>query len=187
MLELGTQAPAFDLPNMNQDAGPSRVSLSDYSGQAVVVTFICNHCPYVLHIAAKLAELAPVWQQSGVNLVAISSNDIERYPADNPEKMTEFTRKYSFKFPYLYDESQQVARAYKAACTPDFYLFDSGHRLVYRGQFDSSRPSNGRAVTGADLDGAVNNLVHGRAIEKNQIASVGCSIKWKAGNEPQYS
>ena len=185
MLELGTQAPAFELPNMNKAAGASTVSLSDYQDQAVLVAFICNHCPYVVLITAKFAELAIEWQQYGVNLVAICSNDIENYPADSPEKMIEFAQKNEFRFPYLYDESQQVAKAYKAACTPDFFLFNSAHELVYRGQFDSARPANGQPVTGNDLDKAVKNLINGQTIEQNQIASVGCNIKWKAGNEPE--
>ncbi len=185
MLALGTRAPAFELPNMNKQAGASKVSLSDYQNQAVMVAFICNHCPYVVLIASKLAEMAVKWQQNGVNLFAINSNDIDHYPADAPEKMTEFAHKYTFKFPYLYDETQQVAKAYKAACTPDFYLFNSSHELVYRGQFDSARPANGQPVTGYDLDKAVKNMINGQTIEQNQTASVGCSIKWKAGNEPQ--
>lgn len=186
MLKLGTQAPAFKLPNMNKTAGPSTVSLSDYQDQAVLVAFICNHCPYVVLLIAKLAELARKWQRSGVHLVAICSNDIEHYPADAPGKMTEFAQKYEFRFPYLYDESQQVAKAYKAACTPDFFLFNRAHELVYRGQFDSARPANGQPVTGYDLDEAVKNLINGQTIEQNQIASVGCNIKWKVGNEPEY-
>ena len=187
MLELGTQAPGFDLPNLNSLSGTSRSSLADHQGQAVIVTFICNHCPYVVLIASKLAELAVKWKQSGVNLVAISSNDVVHYPADGPDKMTEFAQKYGFEFPYLYDESQAVAKAYRAACTPDIFLFNSNHELVYRGQFDSARPSNAREVTGSDLDQAVNSLILGQVIEQDQIPSVGCSIKWKAGNEPQYS
>ena len=187
MLALGTQAPEFVLPNMNRFAGAPIVSLSDYQGQALIVAFICNHCPYVVLLTEKLAELALKWQQSSVNFIAISSNDVEHYPADAPDKMTDFAHVNRFGFPYLYDESQQIAKAYKAACTPDFFLFDSSHQLVYRGQFDAARPNNGQAVTGYDLDKAVGCLISGDTFEQNQVPSVGCSIKWKSGNEPKYS
>lgn len=187
MLELGTQAPGFELPNQNTRLDRPVINLDEYAQQAVIICFICNHCPYVVLIASKLAELAAKWQKSGVNLVAISSNDVDRFPADGPEKMTEFAQQYGFGFPYLYDESQQVARAYRAACTPDIFLFDSAHQLVYRGQFDSARPGNGQPVTGQDLDRAVNSLISGQAIDESQTPSVGCSIKWKIGNEPEYS
>ena len=185
--DFGMHAPEFELPNMNNLKATSMVSLDDYQGQAIIVSFICNHCPYVVLIASKLAELAVKWRQSGVNLVAISSNNVDNYPADSPEKMTEFAQNYGFECPYLYDESQQIAKAYKAVCTPDIFLFNKNHKLVYRGQFDDARPANGQAVTGLDLDGAVNALISGQAIEQNQAPSVGCSIKWKAGNEPEYS
>ena len=187
MLELDTQAPGFVLPNMNRHAGAPIVSLTDFQGQALIVAFICNHCPYVVLLTEKLAELALNWKRAGVNMVAISSNDVDNYPADSPEKMTDFSQKNAFVFPYLYDETQQVAKAYKAACTPDFYLFNSRHELVYRGQFDSARPGNDQSVTGCDLDRAVNSLTTGQKIERDQIPSVGCSIKWKIGNESKYS
>ena len=171
---------------MNTHAGAPMVSLSDFQGQAVIVAFICNHCPYVVFLTSKLAEMALKWQRSGVHTVAICSNDVEHYPADAPEKMTGFALNNGFEFPYLYDESQEIARAYKAACTPDFYLFNLRHELVYRGQFDAARPANGQPVTGCDLDKAVESLIIGQTIEQNQIASVGCNIKWKSGNEPKY-
>ncbi len=182
MLELGTEAPFFRLPDF--DGGIH--SLEEYRGKPLLVMFICNHCPYVRHVIGKLAELAEQYQKKGVGVVAINSNDTDAYPEDAPDKMKLFAQKHGFTFPYLFDESQEVAKAYRAACTPDFYLFDRDHKLVYRGQMDGSRPGNGLPVTGEDLTRAVNNLLEGKPIPGDQRPSVGCNIKWKPGNEPDY-
>jgi peroxiredoxin len=183
MLEIGTQAPDFSLPD---PASGNIVSRSDYAGQPLLVVFSCNHCPYVLHIIDSFTEFANALSGRGVGVVMISANDAGSYPQDGPQEMARFARQHGFGFPYLYDESQQVARAYHAACTPDPFLFDAGHRLVYRGQYDASRPGNPVAVDGSDLKAAVDNLLAGRAVSDHQIPSVGCNIKWRAGNEPEY-
>ena len=183
MLVLGTRAPDFTLP---EPATGASVSLSDFSDQPLLLVFSCNHCPYVLKIIDSFVRFAKEAQQAGVGVVMISANDVSGYPQDGPEKMAEFARERGFTFPYLYDETQQVAQAYQAACTPDLYLFDAAHRLVYRGQYDGSRPGNDIAVSGADLKAAVDALLAGRQIEPLQIPSVGCNIKWRAGNEPDY-
>ncbi len=183
MLELGTPAPGFSLP---EPATGKTVSLSDFLGKPLLVVFICNHCPYVLHIADKLAELAKVFSSKGVQFVAINSNDVVNYPDDAPEKMPAMGERFSFDFPYLFDESQAVAKAYRAACTPDFYLFDADHSLAYRGQFDDSRPSNDEPVTGEDLVDAIKALLANLSPLSEQKASLGCNIKWKTGNEPDY-
>lgn len=181
MLPLGTPAPAFSLPDTNGNT----VSLSDFAGaKGYLVMFICNHCPYVVHVADELARLGKDYGERGIATFAISSNDVERYPADSVEKMAQEASTRGYTFPYLYDESQEVARAYQAACTPDFYLFDGDQKLVYRGQLDSSRPNNGVAVTGADLRAAMDALLEGSAVSSEQTPSIGCSIKWKPGNEP---
>jgi peroxiredoxin len=183
MLPLGTKAPHFRLP----DPQGKFVSLDDYKdAPALLVAFICNHCPYVQHVRSKFAEFASEYQGRGVGVVAISSNDVESYPADRPEKMAEEIKQAGYTFPYLYDETQEVAKAYRAACTPDFYLFDREHRLVYRGQFDDSRPGNGRPVTGADLRAALEALLAARPVPSQQRPSLGCNIKWKRGNAPEY-
>jgi peroxiredoxin len=182
MLELGTPLPAFRLPNFNGDY----TSSDEFKGSPVLVMFICNHCPFVKHVAGTLSELAKTYQSKGVGVVAINSNDVSVYPADSPENMAAFVAQHHFSFPYLFDETQQVARAYRAACTPDFYLFDSSHRLVYRGQMDDSRPSNGIPVTGRDLTDAVEKLLAGDPVSPEQMPSLGCNIKWKPGNEPDY-
>jgi hypothetical protein len=148
--------------------------------------FICNHCPYVVHIRAGLAEFARAYQARGLAVVAINANDVAAYPDDRPEKMAEEKRRAGYVFPYLYDETQAVAKAYRAACTPDFFLFDGARRLVYRGQFDDSRPGNGRPVTGADLRAAVDAVLTGEAVPAEQRPSIGCNIKWKPGNAPGY-
>ncbi|HEY0720820.1 MAG TPA: thioredoxin family protein [Gammaproteobacteria bacterium] len=184
MLPLGTLAPAFSLL---EPASGRSVSLSEFSGKPLVVIFICNHCPYVKHIAAKLAQVAHTCQLAGVTFVAINSNDVSYYPDDSPDKMVEMSSHYGFTFPYLYDESQAVAKAYQAACTPDIYLFDASHRLVYRGQFDGSRPGNAVPVTGEDLIAAVDALLAGTPLQDEQKPSLGCNIKWRPGNEPDYS
>ncbi|HUX10036.1 MAG TPA: thioredoxin family protein [Terriglobia bacterium] len=183
MVPLGTQAPSFHLP----DTEGRLVSIEDFKGSsALLVVFICNHCPFVKHVLPHFVQLAQEYQRRGVAVATISSNDVDSYPADSPEKMAELSRTLGFTFPYLYDESQQVAKAYGAACTPDFYLFDRDGRLVYRGQMDDSRPGNGQPVTGTDLRAAIDAVLEGRAIPEDQKPSIGCNIKWKPGNEPNY-
>jgi AhpC/TSA family. len=148
--------------------------------------FLCNHCPYVIHIRNALAALTREFQEKGIVIVGINANDAVHYPADSPEKMVEEKALAGYVFPYLFDETQQVALAYQAACTPDFFLFDREHHLVYRGQFDDSRPKNGQPVTGADLRAALEAVVNDQPQTQEQIPSLGCNIKWKAGNEPRY-
>jgi thiol-disulfide isomerase/thioredoxin len=184
MLALGTPAPAFAL----QDAGTGKtVTLEDFAdAPALLVVFMCNHCPFVKHIRPTLAAFARDYQAKGLAMVGISSNDVADYPEDGPEKMAEEVRNAGYVFPYLYDETQAAAKAYKAACTPDFFLFDREHKLVYRGQFDDSRPGNNRPVTGADLRAAVDAVLAGQPVPQEQKPSMGCNIKWTAGNEPDY-
>jgi peroxiredoxin len=183
MLPLGTVAPDFRLPDTNDKT----VSLTDFKDRAaLLVVFMCNHCPYVVHIRAGLAQLARDYAPKNVGIVGISSNDVKNYPDDSPARMKEEAKSAGYIFPYLYDESQAVAKAYRAACTPDLYLFDQNRKLVYRGQFDDSRPGNGLPVTGKDLRTALDALLAGRPVSENQKASMGCNIKWKAGNEPTY-
>jgi peroxiredoxin len=183
MLGIGTKAPDFDLQDT---ATGRRVSLSDFTDKPLLVVFSCNHCPYVLHIIQSLTGFANAVQRRGVGVVMISANDATGYPQDGPQKMAEFARRHGFEFPYLYDETQRIAQAYQAACTPDLYLFDGSHRLVYRGQYDASRPGNEVPVSGADLKAAVDALLAGKDISARQVPSVGCNIKWRAGNEPDY-
>ena len=183
MLPLGTTAPDFKLPDTNGKT----VSLAEFKDKpALLVLFICNHCPYVKHIRTGLAQLARDYASRSVAIVGINSNDVANYPDDSPAKMKEEAKSAGYTFPYLYDESQAVAQAYRAACTPDIYLFDKNHELVYRGQFDDSRPGNGISVTGKDLRAALDAVLAGKPISPNQKSSVGCNIKWKAGNEPDY-
>jgi len=183
MLPLGTKAPDFQLPNVD---GKS-VSLGDLRGKAaVLVMFICNHCPYVKHIRTELAKVAREYLSREVAVIAISSNDAANYPADSPARMVEEARAAGYIFPYLYDESQDVAKAYRAACTPDFYLFDREQKLVYRGQLDDSRPGSGIPVTGKDLRAALEAVLSGNPAPVPQKPSIGCNIKWKPGNEPDY-
>lgn len=183
MLPLGTKAPDFQLT----DTTGKTVSLADFKGaSALAVVFMCNHCPYVKHIRSGLAQVARDYSKRGVGVVGISSNDVENYPADSPAKMAEEVKAAGYTFPYLYDESQAVAKAYRAACTPDFYLFDKDQRLVYRGQLDDSRPGNGVPVTGRDLRMALDSVLAGKAVPAAQKPSIGCNIKWKPGNEPDY-
>ena len=183
MLPLGTQAPAFRLPDTNGTI----VSLTDFkSANGLVIVFMCNHCPYVKHIRSGLAQLARDYQARNVKVVGISSNDVANYPQDSPAKMKVEAKEAGYIFPYLYDETQEVAKAYRAACTPDIYLFDFGQRLVYRGQFDSSRPGNNLPATGKDLRAAIDALLAGEPISTEQTPSIGCNIKWKPGNEPDY-
>src|SRR5256885_14470560 len=183
MLPLGIKAPDFRLP----DTQGKTVSLSDFKeARALVVVFMCNHCPYVKHIRSGLAQLARDYSAKGVAIVGISSNDVANYPADSPAKMAEEAKAAGYIFPYLYDETQEVAKAYRAACTPDIYLFDGDQRLVYRGQFDDSRPGSNSPVTGKDLRAAIDSVLAGKPLSPNQKPSVGCNIKWKPGNEPDY-
>jgi peroxiredoxin len=183
MLPLGTTAPDFSLP----DTKGKQVSLSNFpDALALVVVFMCNHCPYVKHIRAGLAQLARDYLPRGVAMVGINSNDVANYPADSPPKMAEEARMAGYIFPYLYDETQTVAKAYKAACTPDIYLFDQDKALIYRGQLDDSRPGNNLPVTGKDLRAALDALLAGKPVSPHQKASIGCNIKWKPGNEPEY-
>ncbi len=183
MLPLGTTAPDFKLPDTNGET----VSLADFTDKsALLVLFICNHCPYVKHIRAGLAHLARDYLPRGVATVGINSNDVANYPDDSPARTKEEVKSAGYIFPYLYDETQAVAKAYRAACTPDIYLFDQNRKLVYRGQFDDSRPGNGVPVTGKDLRTALDAVLAGKPVSPNQKASMGCNIKWKAGNEPDY-
>jgi peroxiredoxin len=183
MLPLGMTAPDFKLP----DTSGKTVSLADFKDKAaLLVIFMCNHCPYVVHIRAGLAQLARDYLPRGVAIVGINSNDVANYPADSPAKMKEEVKSAGYIFPYLYDETQSVAKAYRAACTPDIYLFDGGRRLVHRGQFDASRPGNGIPVTGKDLRAALDAVLAGKPVAPDQKASIGCNIKWKSGNEPDY-
>ncbi len=182
MLALGTEAPPFSLP----DTDGKMVSLADFKARpALLVMFICNHCPYVKHVRHELARLGRDDQAKGVAVVAISSNDAAAFPDDSPEKMREEKQQAGYTFPYLYDESQDVARAFRAACTPDFYLFDAGRRLVYRGQMDGSRPGNDVPVTGADLRAAIDALLAGKTVNADQKPSMGCNIKWRPGAAPR--
>ena len=183
MLPLGTVAPGFRL----RDAEGREVALDDFAAApALLVMFICNHCPYVKHVREQLASLGRDYLARGAAIVAISSNDVEKYPQDSPEKMKAEAAEAGYSFPYLFDETQEVAKAYRAACTPDFYLFDGGRRLVYRGQLDGSRPGNDEPVDGADLRAALDAVLSGGAVAAEQRASIGCNIKWKPGNEPDY-
>lgn len=183
MLSLGTPAPEFQLPDTNG----KYVTLTSFKDKpALLVMFICNHCPYVKHVRAGLAQLANDYQPRGVGIVAISSNDVANYPDDSPAKMAEEAKNAGYAFPYLYDATQSVAKAYRAACTPDFFLFDRGRRLVYRGQLDASRPGNGIPVTGRDLRAALDAVLAGKAPSLLQTPSMGCNIKWKRGSEPEY-
>ena len=183
MLPLGTEAPEFSLVNIDGRT----VSLSDFDGSpALLVMFICNHCPFVKHLADALAQFTADYMAKGVAVVGINSNDVANYPADSPEQMVAEAEQRGYQFPYLYDETQEVAKAYRAACTPDFYLFDGEQRLVYRGQFDDSRPDSGKPITGADLRSAIDAVLAGKKPSVEQRPSIGCNIKWKPGNVPDY-
>jgi peroxiredoxin len=184
MLPLGTPAPDFRLP----DPEGRTVSRDDFQqASALLVAFICNHCPYVQHIRRGLAAFAREYQAKGLAIVGINSNDAGEYPEDGPQKMVDEVKAAGYVFPYLYDETQAVAKAYRAACTPDLFLFDRSRALVYRGQFDDSRPGNGVPVTGKDLRAAADAALAGRPIPAGQKPSIGCNVKWKAGNEPEYA
>lgn len=183
MLPLGTKAPDFSLVNVDGRT----VSLADFKeSPALLVVFMCNHCPFVNHLAGALAQFASEYMPKGLAVVGINSNDVSNYPADSPEQMVREAEEQGYAFPYLYDETQDVAQAYRAACTPDFFLFDRDRRLVYRGQFDSSRPDNGKPITGEDLRAAVDAVLAGKKPSEKQMPSIGCNIKWKPGNEPDY-
>ena len=184
MLTLGTSAPDFSLP----DTEGKTVSLADFEGApALLVIFMCNHCPYVKHILNDLVELAKEYQAKGAAVVGINSNDVTNYPEDRPEMMANLVKEAGFTFPYLYDEMQEVAKAYNAACTPDFFLFDREMRLAYRGQMDDSRPGSNIPVTGADLTAAIEAVIAGRKVNPEQKPGMGCNIKWKTGNRPHYA
>ena len=183
MLDLGTPAPEFQLP----DTTGQTVSLADFKdAKALLVIFMCNHCPYVIHIREALAKFTEEYQAKGLAVVGISSNDVANYPDDSPEKMVEEAKSAGYTFPYLYDEGQDIAKAYRAACTPDFFLFDADKKLVYRGQFDDSRPKSEIPVTGKDLRAAADAVLAGQPVPQDQKPSMGCNIKWKPGNAPDY-
>ncbi len=187
MLALGTTAPDFLLPNQNRSVGGKVVSFKDLHGsRAVLVMFICNHCPFVVHVRSELVRLANDYLAKEVAIVAISSNDVATHPADSPDRMSDEAAQFGYPFPYLYDESQAIAKAYCAACTPDFFLFDQTLQLVYRGQLDDSRPSNKVPVTGKDLRAALTAVLADKKPSAEQKSSIGCNIKWKAGNAPEY-
>lgn len=184
MLPLGTRAPDFTLKNVVDD---KRVSSKDFEGKSgLLVMFICNHCPFVKHLQSALAAFGKEYQPKGLAIVAINSNDVTIHPDDGPDKMKQLAQQAGYTFPYLFDETQAVAQAYKAACTPDFFLFDKHQALVYRGQFDASRPGNNKPITGADLRAAVDAVLAGKPVPAEQKPSIGCNIKWKPGKEPAY-
>ena len=177
MLVLGTIAPEFYLKDTNSNES---LSFSDIKGEkGTLIMFICNHCPFVHHVIEEIVMIANDYRVQGIGIVAISSNDVENYPQDSPELMTEFAFENKFEFPYLYDETQEVAKAYHAACTPDFFLYDNQDKLVYRGQLDDSRPANGIPLSGSDLRGAIDGVIYNRIINPDQKPSLGCNIKWK--------
>lgn len=183
MQELGMKAPDFTLPT----AQGGLFSLSEqHIDKGLLVIFMCNHCPYVIHIRAKLVERIVSYQDRGITVVAINSNDYTTYTDDRPEKMVQDARTFGYTFPYLVDEAQNVAKAYGAACTPDLFLYDAEKKLIYRGQFDGARPGNNAPVTGNDLTMAIDALIAGKVLSAEQKPSIGCNIKWKAGNEPHY-
>lgn len=183
MLPLGTEAPNFQLP----DCSGRLVARDDFRGQrGLLVVFMCNHCPYVKHVAPELAKLADEYMARGIAVVGISSNDVASHPEDAPEQMQQEASAQGYHFPYLYDESQQVARDYRAACTPDFFLFDGDFKLVYRGQMDDTRPKQGTVPNGSDLRRALDALLGQQPIPEPQKPSIGCNIKWKSGAEPEY-
>jgi peroxiredoxin len=182
MVPLGTKAPSFSLPNVDGKT----VSLDDLTGSsAYLIVFMCNHCPFVKHVAPELATLAREYQARGVSVIGINSNDVASHPADSPKAMAREATERGYTFPYLFDETQRVAKAYQAACTPDFYVFDKDKKLAYRGQMDASRPDSGIPVTGQDLRAALDAVLAGKPIEE-QKPSIGCNIKWQPGNEPDY-
>jgi peroxiredoxin len=184
MLELGTPAPELDLPDVVSGRKITLASFKDSS--ALLVMFLCRHCPFVKQVQQELARLGADYRERGLGIVAISANDAAHYPDDAPERLKEMADELGFGFPVCYDETQEVAKAYTAACTPDFFLFDKGRKLVYRGQLDDSRPESGIPVTGRDLRAAIDAVLSNRPVAASQRPSVGCNIKWKPGNEPGY-
>lgn len=183
MLPLGTPVPGFSLP----DPSGKQVAVTDFAGaDGLVVAFLSNHCPFVKHIRSELAQFAKDMQQRNVAMLAVNANDVATHPADSPENMRTEIANHGYTFPYLYDESQEVAKSFRAACTPEFYLFDSDRKLVYRGRFDGATPGNDEAVTGKDLRAAVDALLAGEPPDADQHPGIGCNIKWRAGNEPDY-
>lgn len=184
MTRLGSSAAGFDLPDAVSGKSFNLASFSDK--KALLVMFICRHCPYVQHIKDELTRLDKDYRSKDIALVAVSSNDAANYPDDAPDKLQEFARAQRWQFPFLYDETQEVAKAYQAACTPDFFLYDRDRRLVYRGQLDESRPGNGKPLDGKDLRTAIDAVLAGLPVPAEQRASIGCNIKWKKGNEPAY-
>ncbi len=184
MLPIGTTAPSFSLPDAQSG---ETVSLGQFEGaQALLVMFICNHCPYVIHIRDDFGPLADEFAPQGLQVVAINANDLEKYPQDGPENMKALSNELGWAFPFLMDEDQYVAKAYQAACTPDFFLFDADQKLVYRGQWDDSSPGNDKPVNGESIRTAIRALLKGESIEPEQIPAMGCNIKWKPGNAPAY-
>jgi thiol-disulfide isomerase/thioredoxin len=187
MPELGNMAPDFSLPNTNPDFGGETVSLSDFDHKkGLLVMFICNHCPFVKRIREGLTQLGRDYENSELGIVAVCANDPVAHPADSPENMAVEAREADYRFPYLHDGNQTIAKAYRAACTPDFFLYDSSRRLVYRGRFDAARPRNDEPVTGEDLRRAIDLVLAGEPVPEDQIPSMGCNIKWKDGNAPDY-
>ncbi|MDC0363482.1 thioredoxin family protein [Opitutales bacterium] len=184
MLPLGTKAPSFSLPNVCTNQSIDLEAVDIHKG--CLIAFVCNHCPYVIHLLDPLVRMSNEWVKKGIKVFLISSNDAHKYPDDSPVKMRELAEKKQFHFPYLYDEDQSVALAYRAACTPDFFLFDSKLSLFYRGQFDDSRPGNQLEATGTELSSAVDSLLLSQPAPKVQKPSLGCNLKWKSGNEPEY-
>ena len=183
MLELGTTAPNFSLPDLQGEV----VCIDDFwKSPLLLVCFLCPHCPFVRHVRREVARVAAEYAPRGLATVGIMSNDVEKYPQDGPEGMRREAEEAGYTFPYLFDETQAVARAYRAACTPDFFLFDASRTLIYRGQLDSSRPGNDVPVTGQDLRAAIDAVLDGRPVPADQTPSIGCNIKWKPGNEPEY-
>lgn len=184
MLPLGTQAPDFQLPEV---VSGMTVSLDNFAKEkALLVMFICCHCPFVKHIKQELAKIGKDYSNRGLGIVGISANDVANYPGDSPENLQAMAEELDLNFPICYDATQEVAKSYKAACTPDFFLFDAQQKLVYRGQLDNSRPSNNLPVTGQDLRGAIDATLDGNSVSREQQPSIGCNIKWKPGNEPKY-
>ena len=184
MLALGTLAPNFELPDV---CSGEIVSLDDFRGRkALLIMFICRHCPYVQHVKEGIAKIGHDYKEKDIGIIAVSANDINSYPEDSPESLKEMAQELNFSFPYLYDRSQEIAKAYTAACTPDFFLFDKNRKLVYRGQLDGSRPGNNLPVTGKDLREAIDAVLNDKPVNQNQKPSIGCNIKLKPGNEPSY-
>ena len=184
MMELGKRAPDFNLPDV---LSGKIISLKSFGGKkGLLIMFICRHCPYVQHIKNELARLGRDYSTQDVGIVAISSNDAANFPDDSPKSLKEFAIQEGFAFPLCHDETQETAKAYTAACTPDFFLFDKNHKLVYRGQLDGSRPESGRPVTGKDLRAALDAVLQNQPISADQKPSLGCNIKWKVGSEPSY-